>query len=116
MNGTPLSQGTYTPNIKALPQTVQKLRPMLKVDQTILLSRSQVKVTGQNILYECEALVTRNLHAKYKGSISNGSKVMTNVKVVQPTNKPTNRRQKQYVPAIATGDIKILKIHLYIMG
>ena len=40
---------------------------------------------------------------------------MTNVKVVQPTNqqinKPqnTNKRtgQKQYVPAIANGDIKI---------
>ena len=31
---------------------------------------------------------------------------MTNVKIVQQTNKPTNRRQKQYVPAIATRDIK----------
>ena len=29
--------------------------------------------------YEWDALVTRNLHAKYEGSISNGSKVMTNV-------------------------------------
>ena len=46
-----------------------------------------VNVTGQNFLYEWEALVTRNLHTKYTGSISNGSKVMTNVKVVQPTNR-----------------------------
>ena len=46
------------------------------------------------------------LQAKYKSCISNGSKVKTNVKVVQATNKPTNGRQKQYVPAIATGDIK----------
>ena len=50
---------------------------------------SQVKVTDQKFLYEWEALVTRNLHAKYKSSISNGSKVMTNVKVVHPTNKHT---------------------------
>ena len=68
-------------------------------------------VTGQGqghrskFLYESEALVTRNLHAKYKGSISNDSKAMTNVKVVQQTNKQTG--QKQYVPAIAIGDIKI---------
>ena len=31
---------------------------------------------------------------------------MTNVKVVQQTNKQTG--QKQYVPAISTGDIKII--------
>ena len=31
-----------------------------------------------HFLYEWEALVTRNLHVKYKGSISNCSKVMTN--------------------------------------
>ena len=66
-----------------------------------------MKVTGQMILYEWEALVTRNLHAKYEGSISNSSKVMmTNVKVVHPTNQQTDR-QKQYVPAVATGDIKM---------
>ena len=38
------------------------------------------KVTGHGhrskYLYEWEALVTRNLHAKYEGSISNGSKAM----------------------------------------
>ena len=50
-------------------------------------SRSQVKI----FLCEWEALVTRNLHSKYKGSISNGPKVMTNVKVVQPTNQQTNK-------------------------
>ena len=68
------------PNMKALSETVQKLLPMLifffKVGQR---SRSQVKF----FLYEWEALVTRNLHAKHKGSISNRSKVMTNVKVAQ---------------------------------
>ena len=40
---------------------------------------SPVKVTGQNFLHEWEALVTRNLHAKYEDSISKGSKVMSNV-------------------------------------
>ena len=55
-----------------------------------LENRSQVKVSGQHCLYEWEALVTRNLHAKYKGSISNGSKVMTSVIVVQPTNQQTD--------------------------
>ena len=54
----------------------------------------KVKVTGQEFLYEWEALVTRNLHAKYEGSIWKGSKLMTNVKVVQQTNKPTNRQGK----------------------
>ena len=76
MSGKPLSQGTYMPNMKALSETVQKLWPMLffffKVGHRSR-SRSQVKF----ILYEWEALVTRNLHAKYKGSNSNGSKVMT---------------------------------------
>ena len=38
---------------------------------------------------------TRNLHAKYEGSIWKGSKHMTNVKVVQQTNKETG--QKHYV-------------------
>ena len=51
----------------------------------------KVKVTGQNFLYEWEALVTRNLHAKYEGSIGKGSKLMTNVKGVQQTNKPTKQ-------------------------
>ena len=51
-------------------------------------SRSQV-----NILYDWKALVTRNLYAKYKGSSSNGSQVMTNVKVVQATNQQTNNQQ-----------------------
>ena len=42
---------------------------------------------------------------KPKGSISNGSKVMTNVKVVQPTNPQTNKQtgQKQYVPTLLLG-------------
>ena len=34
-----------------------------------------------------EALVTRNLHAKYEGSIWKGSKLMTDVKVVQQSNR-----------------------------
>ena len=44
-------------------------------------------------MYEWEAFVTRNLHvhAKYEGSISNSSKVMTNVEVVQPTDQQTDR-------------------------
>ena len=38
---------------------------------------------------------------------------MTNVKVVQQTNQPTNKQteQKQYVPDIATGEIIIIKIN-----
>ena len=59
----------------------------------------KVKVTGQNFLYEWEVFVKSNLHAKYGGSIWKGSKLMTDVKVVQQTN--------QYVPAITTRDIKI---------
>ena len=49
-----------------------------------------------------------DLHAKYEGSFWKGSKLMTNVKVVQQTNKQTNKHtdQKQCVLAIATGDIK----------
>ena len=39
----------------------------------------KVKVKGQFFLYKWEALVTKNLHAKYKGSVSKGSKVMNNV-------------------------------------
>ena len=31
ISGKPLSQGTHIPNVKALPQTVQKLWPMLKL-------------------------------------------------------------------------------------
>ena len=58
-------------------------------------SRSRSEVI---FFYKWEALVSRNLHAKTKGSISKGSKVMTNVKVVHPTNqqinKPTNRKGK----------------------
>ena len=42
-------------------------------------SQIKVKITGQNYLYEWEALVTRNLRAKYEGSIWNSSKVMTYV-------------------------------------
>ena len=42
-------------------------------------TRSQVKVRGLIFLYEWEALVTKNLHAKYKGYNWNGSKVMSNV-------------------------------------
>ena len=42
-----------------------------------------------------EALVTRNIHVKYIGSISNGSKVMINIKVVQPTNQQTDIRTGQ---------------------
>ena len=88
------------PNMKALSQTVPKLSGrglfLFKVDHrswsmsqvifyvmikvmtkvTFFLSRSQVKVKGQLTLYEWEALAIRKLHAKYKGSISNGSKVI----------------------------------------
>ena len=47
-------------------------------------------------------------HAKNKGSLSNRSKVMTNAKVVQPTNQQTNKQkgQKQYVPASLPGTKK----------
>ena len=71
MSGKPLSQGTYMLNIKALSQTVQKF--------LLIKSQVQVKVTDQKFLYEWEALVRRNLHAKYEGSTWNGSKVMTKV-------------------------------------
>ena len=66
MSGKPLSQETYMPNIKAVSQMVQShqanLNFFFKVGHRSR-SRSQVK-----ILYEWEALVTRNLHAKYEGS------------------------------------------------
>ena len=65
----------------------------------------KIKVIDKKFLYECKALVARKLHAKLEGSIRKGSKLITNVKVVHQTNKQTG--QKQYVPAIATGDIKI---------
>ena len=79
----------------------------VKVVQKNLYSKSQVKVkvTGQIFLYEWEALITRNSHAKYKGSISNSSKVMTNVKVVQPTNKPTNRQGKNNISLLSVPGI-----------
>ena len=75
MSGKPLSQGTYMPNMKVLSQRDQKLWPML------IFPSKQVTSQGQrsNFLCEWEALVTRNLHAKYEGSILNRSKVMTNV-------------------------------------
>ena len=73
-----------------------------------------MKVTGQNFLYEWEALVTRNLQAKYEGSISNGSKVKTNVKVVQPTNKPTNRQGKNNMSRCRYRDIKNHGVCLYL--
>ena len=61
-------------------------------------------------MYEWEALVTRNLHAKYKGSISNGSKVRTNVKVVQLTNQQIDRA-KTICPRFTTGDIKRAQVY-----
>ena len=70
-------------------------------------------VIGQNFWYEWEALVTRNLHAKYKGSILNGSKVLTNVKVFQQTNKPTNQqtdRAKTICPRYCYGGHKMWAI------
>ena len=96
ISGKPLSQGTYMSNIMVLSRTIQKLWPVLKLSNKPT-SRSQVmvKVTGQNFLYEWEALVTRNLHAKYKGSTSNGSKVMTNVKIVQKFFKVGHRSRSQ---------------------
>ena len=70
------------------------------------MSPVKVKVIGQNFLYEWGALVTRNLHAKYECSIWKDSKLMTMLKL---SNKRTNKQtgQKQYLPAIPTGDIKI---------
>ena len=70
------------------------------------MSQVKVKVTGQNFLYEWEALVTRNLHAKYE-SIS--ERVQNLWPILKLSNKQTNQQtgqKKQYVPAIATGDIK----------
>ena len=77
MSGKPLSQGTYVPIMKALSEmfkSYDRFYFFFKVDHS-QGHRSTF------FLYEWEALVTRNLHAKYKGSTSNGSKVMTNVKV-----------------------------------
>ena len=76
-----------------------------------MLIFSLKKFTGEdqhrpNYLYEWEALVTRNLHAKYEGSIWKGSKLMTNFIVVQQTNRQTRQN------AIATRDIKIENAHL----
>ena len=69
----PLSQGTYMPNMKALSKTVQKLSEMVQKLWPMLIFFFKVghrfKVTGQNFLYEYEALVTKNLHTKYEGSI-----------------------------------------------
>ena len=54
-------------------------------------------------------LSKRNLYAKYEGSFCKGTKLMTNVKVVQQTNKPTNRQSKTSMSPLSlppTGDIK----------
>ena len=107
MSGKPLSQGTYMTNMKALSETVKSYDQcyfFFKVGHRSK-SRSQVKF----FLDEWEALVTRNIYAKYKGSISNGSKIMNNVKVVQPTNKPRNQqtdRAKTICPHFVIGFIK----------
>lgn len=52
---------------------------------------------------------TKNPHAKNKGSISEGSKVMPNVKVVKWTDQLTDQRTdkaKTVCSRYATGDIK----------
>ena len=73
-------------------------------------SKSQFKI----FCVSGKPLSHRNLHAKYEGSIWKGSNLMTNVKVVQQTNKPTNRQgKKQFVPAIATWDIKSIYSLIY---
>ena len=49
---------------------IDENKAKIKQDMFVKMNMSpiKVKVTGQNFLYEWEALVTRNLYAKYEGS------------------------------------------------
>ena len=49
MSGKPLSQGTYMPNMKALPEMVQKLLPMLIFLQVGHRLRLQVKIFSKSM-------------------------------------------------------------------
>ena len=53
------------------------------------------------------------MHAKYEASISNGSKVIANVKVDNSqTNRQTNKQDKNNMsPIIRSGGIKTVVIH-----
>ena len=61
------------PKINFLSLTVQSKRYVGQMS----LSKS----LGQNFSHDLKDLMTRNVHVKYESSISNGSKVKTNVKV-----------------------------------